>query len=110
MRPVENDDIASFPFERRHATPWGVEGASGKAYIRMGIVLEAVKGRDLSERLLARQRSGDRASPCGTMPGSRHPAHHGASSPSPDEDRAVFDCAVRGWQMIDQATQALVLH
>ena len=57
MRPVENDDIASFPFERRHATPQGsVERHSGKAYIRMGIVLETVKGRDLSERLLPRQR------------------------------------------------------
>jgi hypothetical protein len=57
MRPVENDDIASFPFERRHATPQGgVERHPGKAYIRMVIGLGTVKGRDLSERLLARQR------------------------------------------------------
>ena len=57
MRPVENDDIASFPFERRHATPQGsVERRPGKAYIRMGIVLGTEKGRDLIERLLPRQR------------------------------------------------------
>jgi hypothetical protein len=57
VRPVEDDDIASFPFERRHATPQGsVERHPGKAYIRMGIVLGTVKGRDLSERLLSRQR------------------------------------------------------
>jgi len=60
MRPIENDDIASFPFGRRHTTPQGsVERHPGKAYIRMGIVLETVKGRDLSERLLPRQRGGD---------------------------------------------------
>src|SRR5205085_5466184 len=53
VRPVENDDIASFPFERRHATPQGsVERHPGKAYIRMGIVLETVKGRDLKRAAL----------------------------------------------------------
>jgi hypothetical protein len=31
-------------------------GIRGKAYMRMGIVLGTVKGRDLSERLLPRQR------------------------------------------------------
>jgi hypothetical protein len=57
VRPVENDDIASFPFERRHATPQGsVERHPGNAYIFMGIVLGTVKGRDLSERLAPRQR------------------------------------------------------
>jgi hypothetical protein len=49
MRPVENDDIASFPFERRHATPQGsVERHQRKAYIRIGIVLGAVKGAMLA--------------------------------------------------------------
>jgi hypothetical protein len=33
-----------------------VERHPGKAYMRMGIVLGTVKGRDLSERLLPRQR------------------------------------------------------
>ena len=33
-----------------------MERHPGKAYIRMGIVLGTVKGRDLSERLLPRQR------------------------------------------------------
>ena len=33
-----------------------MERHPGKAYMRMGIVLGAVKGRDLSERLLPRQR------------------------------------------------------
>ena len=63
MRLVENDDIASFPFERRHATPQGsVERHPGKAYMRMGIVLGTVKGRDLSERLLPRQRGANMGS------------------------------------------------
>jgi hypothetical protein len=64
VRPVENDDIASFPFERRHATPQeSVERHPGKAYIRMGIVLGMVKGRDVSERLVTRQRGTHKRQP-----------------------------------------------